>query len=321
MVPWYERKVGTPVFSRPSDYDEADFLSEFQRTLAVLPPHTPIAGPDALSTKWLPAFDSLVSREGGEIRILDSHAYALQRCVSNPASPLYPSIAHLLTVRSWDHVLHGSLPSVALAHRDGLQFRIDEMGSVTCQGKLGVSNTMASALWVTNALMYAARQGVDGVNLHTYPGVSNDLFDISYRADGWRAIIHPIYDGAAMFARADPAGARELPLSYHHPSTLQTWATIGGDGQVRVLVVNSGASHTVTIHPPPGFQSHPGSLQQLLAPSVSATHGLTLGGQPVDTTTTGVLPAPALHSVLPAAGGYTVTAPAASETLLTLRAR
>ena len=35
---------------------------------------------------------------------------------------------------------------------DGATFRIDEMGSVTCNGHVGVSNTMASALWATGAL-------------------------------------------------------------------------------------------------------------------------------------------------------------------------
>jgi hypothetical protein len=320
VYPWYERHVGKPVFSRPSSYDEADFLAEYRRTLSVLPRQVAIAGPDAAGNNWLPPFRRFVS-PGGRVKVLDSHAYGLSNCITRPDSPAYPSIPHLLAVSAWHGILDDVLSSVALAHRDGLQFRIDEMGSVTCNGKAGVSNTMASALWVTNALMYAAREGVDGVNLHTYPHSSNGLFDISRGSHGWRAQIHPLFDGVVTFARADPAGARELRLSSDGPPTLQTWATVGADDQVRVLVVNTGARRTVTIHPPVNFGSRTGSVQRLLAPSVSSTRGLTLGGRSVDTTLTGRLPAPESHSVSPGSAGYTITAAADSETLLTLRHR
>jgi hypothetical protein len=320
VYPWYERHVGKPVFSRPSSYDETDFLAEYRHTLSVLPRQVAIAGPDAAGNNWLPSFRRFVSPRG-RVKILDSHAYALSNCITNPGSPAYPSIPHLLTVSAWHGILDDVLSSVALAHRDGLQFRIDEMGSVTCDGKAGVSNTMASALWVTNALMYAAREGVDGVNLHTYPHSSNGLFDISRSSHGWRAQIHPLFDGAAMFERADPAGARELRLSSDGPPTLQTWATIGADDQVRVLIVDTGARRTVTIRAPVNFGSRTGSVQRLLAPSVASTRGLTLGGRAVDTTTTGKLPAPEPRSVSPGSAGYTVTAPADSETLITLRDR
>ena len=318
-LPWYMRHTGTPVLSRPLSYNETDFIAEFERTLAVLPKNVAIAGPDALSTAWLPRFSKLLSSRG-RIRILDSHEYPLAACSSDPLSPHYPSIGHLLSTGAWRNVLNGALSSVALAHHDGLQFRIDEMGSVTCGGHPGVSNTMASALWVTDALFEAAREGVDGVNLHTYPGVSNDLFDITDTAHGWSAVVRPIYDGAAMFARADPVGARELQLSSNGPSAIQTWATMGADHQVRVLIDNSGAGRRlVSIHAPSGFGSQDGSVERLLAPSVTSTTGLTIGGEPFDTTTTGALPAPALQIARPKPGGYLIAAPADSETLLTLR--
>jgi hypothetical protein len=317
VYPWYDRHVGKPVFSRVPSYDEADFLTEYQRTLSVLPRQVAIAGPDAAGDNWLAPFSRFVS-PGGRVQVLDSHAYALSSCITNRDSPYFPSIPHLLAVSAWHGILDDALSSVALAHRDGLQFRIDEMGSVTCDGKAGVSDTMASALWVTNALMYAAREGVDGVNLHSFPHSSNGLFDISHGSHGWRAQIHPLFDGAVMFARADPAGARELRLSSDGPRTLQTWATIGADDQVRVLIVNTGTRRSVTIRAPAGFGSATGSVQRLLAPSVSSTRGLTLGGRSVNTTTTGRLPAPVAHSVQPGSAGYTVTAPAGSETLLTL---
>ena len=80
---------------------------------------------------------------------------------------------------------------------DRAAFRIDEMGSVTCNGRWGVSNTMASALWTAAALFSVARDGVDGVNLHSYPGLPNALFDFSEASGRWTAAVHPIDRGAA----------------------------------------------------------------------------------------------------------------------------
>jgi hypothetical protein len=329
-TPWYRvldgqdilwsRQTGQPVYSRAPGYDEADYLSEFERTLAVLPANVAIAGPDAVDADWLDPFTGLVSPHG-RIRILDSHSYALLQCVRDPFSPRFPSIPNLLAYRAWHNLLNGAFPALAFAHREGLQFRVDEMGSVSCDGRAGVSDTMASALWVTNALFFAAREGVSGVNLHSYPNSTNGLFDFSHTAAGWRATIHPLYDGALMFARADPIGSRVLSLIDDTPSTVQTWATMGPDDRVRVLVDNEGSAAQLTIHAPTGYGARPGSVQRLLAPSAAATSGLTIGGSSFVTSTSGVAPAPAPATVKPGRSGYPITAPADSETLLTLSPR
>jgi hypothetical protein len=318
-IQWYQ-PTGEPVFSRAPGYDEADYLSEFARTLTAMPTGIPIAGPDAVSSSWLGSFDQQVSPYG-PIQILDAHSYALLQCVTDPFSPRYPTVANLLAFRAWHNVLNGDFGAIALAHREGLAFRVDEMGSVSCDGRAGVSDTMASALWATNALFFAAREGVDGVNLHSFPGSTNGLFDLSDGASGWSAQIHPLYDGALMFQRADPVGARVLSLVDDAPSTLQTWATVSPDHRVRVLIDNEGGARQVTVHAPSGYGARPAEVQRLLAPSAAATTGLTLGGVRFDTTTTGRAPAPQLRLLKPGGSGYTVTAPAGSETLLTLTYR
>ena len=318
-IPW-SRQVGQPVYSRAPGYDEADFLAEFRRTLAVLPADVAIAGPDAVEADWLGPFTGLVSPLG-RIRTLDSHSYALLQCVQDPFSPRYPSISNLLAYRAWHNLLNGAFPALALSHSEGLKFRVDEMGSVSCDGRAGVSDTMASALWVTNALFFAAREDVSGVNLHSYPNSTNGLFDLAHTAAGWSATIHPIYDGALMFARADPVGARVLSQVSNAPTTLQTWSTIGLDHRVRVLVDNEGAAAQVSIHAPRGYGARPGSVQRLLAPSAGATTGITIGGSSFDTSTSGVAPVPVAATVRPGLSGYTLQAPAHSETLLTLSFR
>jgi hypothetical protein len=319
-VPWYVR-AGTPHFARTAGYDESEYLSEFANTLAVMP-DVPIAGPDADDAHWLGPFSELLDHTN-RIGLLDSHAYALFNCQHDPSSSLYPSIPHLLSPVAVSRVLNGAAPFVTLAHRDGLQFRIDEMGSVSCDGRAGVSDTMAAALWVTDALFVAAHGGVNGVNLHSFPSSDNGLFDFTPTASGFTAQVHPIYYGALMFAQADPEGSRLLQIPTTTPSSLHVWGTIGADHHVRVLVINDGASQQVTIHAPRGYGSRAGSVEVLRGPDGAASQsGITLGGQGFGaSTTTGTLPAATPQSLSPTSAGYTLTAPADSETLLTLRYR
>ena len=92
---------------------------------------------------------------------------------------------------------------------------------------VGVSDTMASALWAAGALFSVAQDGVDGVNLHSYPGLSNALFDFTDSTRGWTGAVHPLYYGALLFAHAAPTGSRLLRVSLSGPPTLHGWATTG----------------------------------------------------------------------------------------------
>ena len=58
------------------------------------------------------------------------------------------------------------------------------MNSVTCAGRSGVSDAFASALWALNALFEAGADGIDGVNIHTFPGTANELFSFRRRTAG-----------------------------------------------------------------------------------------------------------------------------------------
>jgi hypothetical protein len=316
-VPWYVR-IGTPYFARPSNFDEADFLAEWQQSLAALPPNVRVAGPDTASAQWIGPFSALIGQTN-RIGMLDSHAYALFNCVTDASNPKYPSIPHLLAQSAATRIVRGASEFAPTAAHAGIPFRIDEMGSVSCDGHAGVSDAFASALWATDALFEAARAGVSGVNLHSFPDSSNGLFDLADTGSGWVADVHPIYYGALMFAQADPEGARLLRIATGSPSTLRIWATIGKDHLVRVLLINTGPHRLVTIHPPKGFGRRDGSIERLLAPSVAAKTGETIGGQTLAGTTTGDLPAPTVQTARPRTTGYTIAAPADSETLLTLR--
>jgi hypothetical protein len=202
VLPWYEH-VGQPVFGRGPSWSPTDFDREYQRVLAVLP-NLPIAGPDTSDPTWFPSFAQFLS-PSSRLRILTSHAYGLNNCVKTLTSPAYPTVPNLLRPYAL-RLLYKIRSYVALAHANHATFRIDEMGSITCNGREGVSNTFASALWLAAALFTVVQDGVDGVNLHSYPGLPNDLFDFTHGPSGWRAQVKPMFYGALMFARAAPAG-------------------------------------------------------------------------------------------------------------------
>ena len=318
IIPWYET-TSAPVYSRPASWDPAAFQAQFAQFARVMPT-LPLTGPETNPGPWLTAFGSELSPHS-RVRMLTAHAYGLNNCDRYPTDPLYPTVPHLLTLTASRGLFDGLGPSIALAHRNGATLRVDEMGSVTCNGKLGVSNTFATSLWAMDALFDAARVGVDGVNLHSFPNEDNDLFDFTYErtTHRWRATVRPLYLGALMFAQAAPTGSRLLHLATPAQTTLRAWATLGTDHRVRVLLVNDGSSATdVPIHAPAGYGRAEGTIERLQGPSAAATGDVTLGGRRFSSTLTGTPPPPELQSVRPRDGVDRVLVPATSAALVPL---
>ena len=199
------------------------------------------------------------------------------------------------------------------------------MGSVTCNGRVGVSNTMASALWAAAALFSVAQDGVDGVNLHTYAGLSNGLFDFTDSARGWTGAVHPLYYGALLFARAAPAGSRLLHVSLSGPPTLHGWATTGPGSVRHVVLLNDSLTNSaaVVVRAPRavlGRRHRPAAAAHRA--ERSATGDLVLGGRTFGAATTTGLLRPPVSDPVPARGGaYRVTVPAASAAVLTFSSR
>jgi Glycosyl hydrolase family 79 C-terminal beta domain len=320
-IPWYS-KVGQPVFSRGPTYDPLAFTSEFSRMIGGLP-QLALAGPETGNPDWMLAFTRFVSPRS-RVRMLTFHGYGNSGCARDPSNPDYPTIPHLLSSFASRSLLAGFSSSLALAHHDGASFRLDELGSVTCNGRAGVSDTMASALWVMDALFSLARSGVDGVNLHTFPNSVNGLFDFRRTGGRWEAVVHPLYYGALMFARAAPPGSRLLPVGTGNQEQVRAWATLGADRQVRVLLINDSltAATSAEIHAPIGYGSKPAMLQRLRAPSAAATGDVTLGGRQFGGSTSSGVLAPAMpQTVTVTSGTFSVSLPASSAALLVLSAR
>jgi hypothetical protein len=317
VFPWYRDRRGHLFHSRGLHYDLSDYTKEFTHWRKALPT-MPLAGPATSGPAWMGKLGSFISAERS-LKLVTYHRYPLSACVKDPTSSSYASIPNLLADSSSSGLAQGLASYVQMAHAHGLPFRLTEINSASCQGAPDVSDSFASALWALDTMFNMASVGVDGVNFHMLPGSHYELFTVSHSATGaWQAFVHPEYYGLLMFSQAFPPGARLLPVSA--PSgPVKVWATQDTEGVTRVTLINQDptAEHDVQLQLPgvPGEAS----LETLQAPAVSATSGVTIGGQTFGSeTTTGTLPGPLLTIPIdPASGIYTVALPPGSATLLT----
>jgi hypothetical protein len=321
----YHTALGVPVKARPRSFGYPAFRSQFT-AVADLAPQLALAGP-ALAIGPKPGKGSWVHVLGDFLRRLPRvstmtvHRYPLRSCYVPPRSPQYPSIEHLLSSYATVSLASSLKPWLKIAAAAHRPLRVDELNSVACRGKAGVSDTFASALWATDALFTLARAGVAGVNLHTLPGAAYQLFQFSQQGSTWSGAVSPVYYGLELFAQAAPAGSRLLELTRHGPDTgLSAWATRARDRTVRVVLINKSTSQnrTVKIREPAGSRAG-ATVERLLAPSVTATHGVTLGGHSYGaSTTTGRLPGPEVAALTARHGTVTLSVPRGSAAMVTL---
>jgi hypothetical protein len=316
-VGWYTPNGGRPVLGRPRGYDIAAYTRDVSWFAPVLP-QLSLAGPATGARTWVRSLRPFLAAEP-KVRVATLHLYPLQHCGVKPSSPIYPTIPHLLLPSSTLGLAARAAPYVAIAHARGVALRIDEMNSVSCGATPQVSQTFAASLWSLNVLFALARVGVDGVNIHTYPGVKHELFRFTQTGNRWTGFVDPEYYGMLMFAQAAPAGARLLRLTGSAGAHVSTWATRARDGQIRVVLINDSTQrHVVAVHAPT-TGSTAATLERLQAPSVHSNTGVTLGGRTFGSvTTTGQLAPQIPDPVTPAAGEYRVTLPATSAAMLTL---
>lgn len=314
--PRYRNAVGVAIHVRNHSYSFDSFTQEFSRIRRALP-DVPTAGPAFGNLTWMKHLRGFLAAEPG-LGIVTFHRYPLS-CFARPGSPKFASVADLMTPYASHGLARTVAPFVALAHARGRRFRVDELNSVSCGGVRGVSDTFGSALWALDTLFELARVGVDGVNVHTLPGAAYQPFGFTQHNGRWSAFVHPVYYGLLMFAGATPPGARMLPIDGTAARGAKLWATVAPDQAIRYVLINKSArSRTVRLRPP--LLARTATLEQLRAPSLGSTVGVTIGGQTFGASTdTGMLSGPRVKTVIRAAHGrYAVRLAAHSAAMLTV---
>ncbi len=314
---WYKSPAGKQVPGRVAGYDPADLIGDYTRFARSLPASLSLAGPSSGAPLWLADLGSFLAAEP-RVRLATVHAYPLKHCTKSEVV----TVSELLSASSSAGLAATVAPYLHVASAHHVPLRVDEMNGVSCGGYKGVSNTFTSALWVLDTLFEMDKLGVSGVNVHTVPNTINEILGVSQAGGHWQMLVHPEFYGMMMFAQAAPAGSRLLALTGATPAGVKVWATRAANGQIRVVAINTSLSSPATVRVHVAGATAAASDEQLLAPSVQATSGVTLGGQTFGSdTSTGLLAGTTTDtSVTPSAGTFVLTVPEASASLLTLPA-
>jgi hypothetical protein len=253
---------------RPATYTPADFIAEWVRfhdAIRAQVPHARFAGPD-ISNKlaYLTAFAELAPRYP-DIVLLTSHYYAM-----GPAGDPVATIDNLLspdprktTLKQRD--LHIIAEARATAH---LPYRMSEGNSCWNGGQVGVSDTFAAALWCAVYLLERMARGWAGANMH---GGGNGLYSPITGSPSEGFTCRPEFYGM-QFAAAH-CGARVTRINQADLDP-RVAVFLAIRPHARELIIVNKTATPVAIAVPAGWSAQ--ATQQLRAPSITATDGVTL---------------------------------------------
>jgi hypothetical protein len=289
--------AGDPAL-KPGGYTYGDYVADvasYRSALDAAVPHLSLSGPDTAALGWLAPY---VHDQSG-LSFVTHHLYALTRCGGRR-----PTIAQLLSSATRQRQLATVDAAVGAARPQGLPLRLDETNSASCGGQDGVSNTLASALWMVNYLLLAAQHGVAGVNVHgglaacrgysplCVPGATGPVAGSSPGVDpvadkslgagpgeGGRLQAQP--DLYSLLLVHQLEGGRWLSVNGSGATSLDAFALQMPDGSIRVVLVNA-ALHT-TGHVVLRVPGHDGQVStlRLTGPSLDATTRIRYGGTSV----------------------------------------
>lgn len=315
-------------------------VSDYRDAIEALTPGTPIAGPDVSGSGVFSEWGSEEALAQTPI-LLTGHHYPLG-CAQTPP----PTIEALLSAATRGAAARSLATYMTVASENEIPFRMDELGSVSCGGVAGVSNTFASALWATGYLTQAMDDGLAGINLQGNPTNCLGYTPLCAPSAGASAAgsLRAQPDWYALLLAKSLIGYRPLPTTIgsttptppppeapgseeqEAPETvapagapdLVAASFLGPGHTVKVVLSDqeSPGANPLEIHLAVGAGFAEGDLMRLEAPSPSATGDVTLAGKAV--AANGSWHEPKHPEIVPVHGGVaTIQLNPSSATLLT----
>ena len=307
----------------------SDYFTEFQAYVSAIEaaaPGTPIEGADTASAPNGSFQTAFAASEAAlpkpNIVELTSHYYPLSACGGTA-----PTIPELLGSTAHNDETSIADEAVAAAAKIGVPAVLDEGNSVVCEGQNGVSNVFASALWEIDEQLLTAREGVSGDYEHgtvVECGSAKPLYmyytplcaPTAADAAAGDLAAQPEYYGLAAVGEIGPG--EFLDVTNPDSANVHAYAIRHSNGTVTVVLDNfqdpsSNGATSLQLDLPASYGS--GEEVNLTASGLSATSGITLGGQTVQPG--GDLPAPTGTPVSVDGDTVTVSIPAGSAELLT----
>lgn len=290
------------------DFDSyySNYLA-FKASIQAALPSAEFSGPDvAGNLPWLRAF---AKAEGKKVKLLTHHYYR-----NGAASPAATMENLLGTDEGWMARL-AQLRSIS--GDSGVPFRINEINSFSGGGKVGVSDTFASALWCLDYMFQAATFGCDGVNMET--DINQHAWISHYspivHLQDWTCEARPEYYGMLAFSLAGKGDLLSTVLQKDGAIHLTAYAT-REDGKIWLVVVNKdfAADADLNLALPEGYTKS--QAFRLEAPSIHSTNEVTLAGAKVSSD--GGFGNASAEMVLVEGGSVRFSVPHASGVLLQL---
>jgi hypothetical protein len=295
---------------RPTTWGLSDYENEFEEYETAIRkplPTAPFSGPTTASstTTWVVPF---ASKEAANIMLLTQHYYA-----EGPAGDSTVTMGRLLSRATRTSLIKSMALVANAAQAAHVPARISECNSVYSGGQKGVSDVFGASLWAADFMFTLAQAGITGVNFHG--GGTGNYTPIAISSSGVVSV-RPEYYGI-LFYKFSASGRFVKGRMSDTLANIGIYPLLCGTDSMRVALINKDSliPYEVTIAGIP--YNGTGSLVRLVAPSLHSTTGLKMGG---DSIGTGLPWAPSVFEIVPnSAGSYTVSIPAASAGVLTVK--
>jgi len=271
---------------RPATWSYADYWKEWivaHAAVVARVPNAKFAGPDVSNKMaYVTGFAEDAKNNAPDVVMLTSHYYAM-----GPAGAPGMTIDRLL---SPDPKLDRDLQTAITAARSaGLPYRMSEGNSCWNGGQPGVSDTLASALWVADMMLDFAAAGCAGVNLH---GGGNGFYTpISGNLDsGFQR--RPEFYGIELLKPFVGASLVRTSLACSS-DRIRAYASRKADATL-LLVINK-TNQPAAMHTP---LRHPKKQWLLSGPAIDSTTGVTLAENRASSLHNGTLLVPPYTALL-----------------------
>jgi hypothetical protein len=250
---------------------------QFNSAILAQTPNVSITGPASGSnvSTWTVPFGKSVSRSG--ISLLTQHYYRGNgQSSTSTAESLVAPDPNLVKCLS---ILSTGAQSI------GVPYRISECNSFFNGGAPGVSDSLASSLWVLDFLFSCAQGGASGVNFHG--GAVNSYTPIADQS-GSVIGVRPEYYGILLFTLAGQGTLYQTEVSAG-ALNVTAYAVKNPDGGMSLVVVNKEATQNLQLNVGLPQTANTASLVALSqsstedgVPNINATSGITIQNGVVD---------------------------------------
>jgi hypothetical protein len=296
---------------RSQDYKYPEFQHEWDRYYGNVKSRVPgasFAGPDVtpFNLRWLGEF---AKNEHHRVNLIDGHYYN-----NGPASNPQIGLEDVLKPNTKMAAYLRGLSVIASTH--GLPYRISEGNSIWGQGKPGVSNVFASALWALDFMWSVAENNGQGVNFHG--GGVRFVYTPINTANGVTTA-RPAYYAMLAFKYGAAGGKILAPqiINRDAQDNYSVHSSINPDKSTSITLINKELEKDFSFTVQLSQAASKMSISRLSAPSVTSATGITFAGSTVNEDGTF---APATTEEYPISQRtFTITVPAGSAAVVRVK--